>query len=278
MLARWKDAVTWARRGYELATQHGRRLRAGDFAGSVANGLVWGSEDATRSIAAIEELLQSETRRRSRASMTGAIAALLGIAGDRAAAEAKQAEADAMDRELGDRPRTFRKAFMEYGLDDLPGAISVASAESAELARHGENGPLSTMVAFHAWMLTLLGRHAEALPLIEESRRLGAPDDAVTQIVWRSAAALAQLGLGNLKDADTLSREAIEWAVQTDSMDAADAWEARAKVLVALGRQAEAIETARRARELHVAKGAVNLVRRMDRFLAEGVTATASQA
>ena len=91
----------------------------------------------------------------------------------------------------------------------------------------------------------------------------------MTQILWRSAASLAHAGLGELDLADRLSVEAIEVASTTDSMDSADAWEARARVLVLLDRKADAMAAAKRARELHVAKGAVNLIRRIDQLATE---------
>jgi hypothetical protein len=52
-------------------------------------------------------------------------------------------------------------------------------------------------------------------------------------------------------------------------VSAADAWEARAWVLARLGRRPEMLEAATKARELHAAKGSVNFLRRVDRFLAE---------
>jgi class 3 adenylate cyclase len=95
---------------------------------------------------------------------------------------------------------------------------------------------------------------------------------------WRAGAGLAQSELGNLEEADRLTAEATEVAVHTDSLSAADAWEARARVLAMLGRRSEMLEAATRARELHAAKGSVNFVRRLDRFLAEQEVATPAQS
>jgi len=84
-----------------------------------------------------------------------------------------------------------------------------------------------------------------------------------------TAAGLAQGQLGNLEEADRLSAEAVDVAEQTDSLSAADSWEVRAPVLWMLGRRDDMVQAATGARELHVAKGSVNFLRRLDRFLAD---------
>jgi len=197
------------------------------------------------------------------------MALLHGVVGDRSAGEAAAAEAAAISDELGERRHWFRYAFMEYALDNIPAALDAARAEVAALAALSETGARSTMVGLQAWMLALTGDSEAALQAADESRQLGAQDDAVTQIIWRMAAGLGHGQLGNLEEADRLTAEAIELAASTDSLSAADAWEARARVLAMLGRRSEMLHAAGRARELHAAKGSVNFVRRLDRFLAE---------
>jgi hypothetical protein len=118
-------------------------------------------------------------------------------------------------------------------------------------------------------MLALTGDSEAALQAANESRQLGAVDDAVTQILWQAAAGLAQGQLGNLEEADRLSAGALASAADTDSLTSADAWEGRARVLAMLGRRSEMLKAAAKARELHITKGAVNFIRRLDRFLAE---------
>jgi tetratricopeptide (TPR) repeat protein len=230
---------------------------------------VWGNSDARESLRNLDELLARETRRSSRAALLSGIALTYGVLGDRAGAEAADAEAQAIAAELGIRRPWFRWAFTTYALDDVPAALEAARAEAAALAALGETGTRSTMLAFQAWLLALRGEGDDALPVANEARQLGAVDDAVTQILWQAAAGLAQGQLGNLEEADQLTAGAVAAAAKTDSLSAADAWEARARVLVMLGRQSEALEAARRSRELHVGKGAVNFIRRLDRFIAE---------
>src|SRR6266550_6005617 len=67
--AHWKDAALWVRVGLDVAADHGREGRRGRFAGWLSNALVWGDSDARESLRITQELLGTETRRSSRASM-----------------------------------------------------------------------------------------------------------------------------------------------------------------------------------------------------------------
>ena len=276
--AHWKDTAMWARVGLEVAAEHGLEARRGAFARWLSNALVWGNSDARESLRILTELLARETRRSSRAALLSGIALTHGVLGDRGGAEAADAEAQAIAAELGIRRQWFRWAFTTYALDDIPAALEAARAEAAALAALGETGTRSTIVAEQAWLLALSGKSDDALPVAEEARQLGAVDDAVTQILWQAAAGLAHGQVGHPDEADRLTAAAVARAADTDSISAADAWEARARVLAMLGRRSEMLEAAARARELHAAKGAVNFVRRIDRFLAEQEVATPAQS
>jgi tetratricopeptide (TPR) repeat protein len=268
-VAHWKDAGRWARVGLDVAAEHGLEARRAAFTHWLSNALVWGNSDARESLRLLNELLARETRRSARAALLSGISLLHGLLDDRASAEAADAEAQAVATELGSRHLWFRWAFTQYGLGDIPAAMEAARMEADRLATMSETGTRSTMLAFQAWLLALTGEAEQAVAMAEEARKIGAVDDAVTQIIWRIAAGLAQAKLGNLEQADRLTADAIDWAAKTDSLSAADAWEARARVLAMLGRRGEMLEAAGRARELHAAKGSVNFVRRVDLFLAE---------
>jgi tetratricopeptide (TPR) repeat protein len=201
--------------------------------------------------------------------MLSGAATLHGILDDRAAAEASESESRAVATELGYRRQWFRWAFTEYALDNVQAALDAMRQEVAALEALGETGQRSTMIGLQAWLLALSGENDAAVQLAEQARQLGSPDDAVTQILWQAAAGLAQGQLGSFEEADRLTAGAVEIATGTDSLSAADAWEARARVLAMLGRRSEMLEAAAKARELHVAKGAVNFISRVDRFLAE---------
>jgi tetratricopeptide (TPR) repeat protein len=124
------------------------------------------------------------------------------------------------------------------------------------------------MVGLEAWILVLQGHDEEADRAAGESRRLGAEDDAVTQLLWRMAKGLVLARRGELDEADRITRECVEIADATDSMDVGTAWLVRAQVLVMLGRRDEAMEAARRSRELYALKGWVSGIRRAEAVLA----------
>lgn len=157
---------------------------------------------------------------------------------------------------------------MAYVLDDFEAATRLAQAEAADLERRGETGMRSTMVGLEAWIAALTGDAEQAVSRAEESRRLSAADDAVSQILWRAAMGLAKAETAP-EEADRITREATEVAEGTDSTDAGTAWEARARTLSILGRPAEATAAARRARDLYADKGAVNGLRRVEALIVE---------
>ena len=267
-VAHWQDQAASARLGVELATKAGNDRRRGEFTTWLSNALLWGLSPASEALTTVETLLRSETRRLSRASLLSSISLLQAILGDRPGAEATSLEAKAIRNELGTREQRFRQAYMEYVLDDLPSALRLAREEAADLEHRGETGQRSTMVGLQAWILTLLGDDASAIEAADLSRQLAAPDDAVSQILWRAAAGVAKARVGEADEADRITSEAIEIAEGTDSLDISVAWEARATILSIRGRPAEARSAALRARELYAAKGTVNAIRRVDAMLA----------
>ena len=133
----------------------------------------------------------------------------------------------------------------------------------------GDSGQRSTMVGLEAWILALTGQDEAAVGSADESRRLGAVDDAVTQILWRAAKSVALARLGETEEADRISAEGVAIADRTDSFDAGAAWLARAMVLSILGRRTESAEAAIRSRDLCIEKGFVNGIRRAEALIGE---------
>jgi class 3 adenylate cyclase/tetratricopeptide (TPR) repeat protein len=266
-LAHWQAAARWAQLGLKLAAATGLDQRREDFTTSWSNAMVWGSSDARESLAIHDELLASTSRRLTRVWIVSGVAILWAVLGDRDRAEAAHDEATSLADELGIRPSEFRRAYMRFVLDDLTAAIQLARQESANLERVGETGRRSTIVGLEAWILALIGDDAEAARAAEESRRLGAADDAVTQILWRSAMGVVLARRGETIEADRVTTELVDIADGTDSMDAGTAWLARGWVLSMAGRREESAEAARRARELFAAKGFVNGIRRVEALL-----------
>jgi hypothetical protein len=267
--AHWRDCARVARLGFELAAVTGSEKHREDFAMWLSSAEIWGSTHASESIATVERLLDSMSRRKTRAKMSAGIGLLRAFLGDRPGAEAAQLAATTITDELGQGRSEFLHTYMRYALDDFPDAVRLARIESADLERRGETGQRSTMVGIEAWMLALTGEDDDrAVGAAAESRRLGASDDAVTQIFWRAAECIVLARRGEAEDADRISAEGINVAAGTDSFEAGTAWLARAMVLSILGRRAEATEAARRAREHYAAKGFVNGVRRAEALIA----------
>ena len=266
-LAHWEATARWSRLGLKLAMASGLDQRREDFTKSLSNAMVWGAFDAVGSLAIHDELLASTTRRLTRSWLLSATAVLWAILGDRERAEEAHAAATTIADELGIRRSEFRHAYMHYALDDLPEAFRFAQQESADLEHAGDTGRRSTIVGLEAWILVLLGDNARAARAAEVSRQLGAPDDAVTQIFWRSAMGVVLARRGEIAEAERVTTELIEIAVVTDSTDAGTAWLARGLVLSMAGRAAEAAEAAQRARTIYAAMGFVSGLRRVEELL-----------
>ena len=267
--AHWQDMATSARLGLELATTVGREERREDFAVWLSMAEVWGSTYASESLATIEGLLGSTNRRLTRASLQESMALLRAFLDDRPGAEVAHREATSVWEELGHGRSEFRHAVMRYALGDFPDALRLVREEVADLERRGETGQRSTMVGMEAWILALIGDDGEAARAAEDSRHLGAPDDAITQILWRAAASVVLARRGETEEADRLSTEGVAIADGTDSFDAGTAWLARAQVLTILARPAEATHAARRSREVYAAKGFVNGIRRAEALMVQ---------
>ncbi|MFL5678156.1 MAG: AAA family ATPase [Chloroflexota bacterium] len=265
--AHWADSDRVARRGLELATTFGRERRREDFTDWVTNALCWGQTDAAEAIATIEAMLPAARRRVTRAWLIQATGFLRAVLGDRESAEAAQLEAESIWNELGQRPNEFRHAWARFLLDDLDGGLRLAQECADALELRGETGTRSTMVGLKAWILALQGRDEEADLAADESRRLGAPDDAVTQMIWRDAKGLVLARRGEREAADRITRECVEIADTTDSMDVAMAWLSRGHVLLLLGRHEEAMDAARRSKEVCARKGWVSGMRRAQALL-----------
>ncbi len=261
----WGTVAASARIGLELAATAGRETRREDFAMWLCNAEVWGSAHVSASIATLEALFGALSRRKTRATMLESLGLLRGILGDQAGAEAAHLASIAIWDELGHGRSHFHAAFMRYALDDFTTALHLVREEAADLEHRGETGMRSTMVGLEAWILAIIGDDDGAARAADEARRLGAPDDALTQILWRSAKSVALARRGQGEEADQVSAEGVGIADRTDdSFDAGSAWLARAQVLSCLGRIDESAIAALRSRELYTVKGFANGIRRAE--------------
>jgi hypothetical protein len=268
--ARWRECAQAARVGWERARTGGRDRVRDEFAGSLANAIAWGPEPVGSGLRLIDDLLRATTRRSARSGLLACAAHLHALAGDAAAVAAAWDEAMAIRTELGlgIGGADFRRTAIEYALGNPALSLEAASRCEARLAEAGETGMRSTIVGLAGHVRLDLGDDDEALHLAAESRRLAAPDDAVSQIMWRRVEGVARARRGDLDEADRLIAEAVELARTTDATEIAEAALAQAEVRQLAGRHQEARAAAADARSWFAAKGNVNGVRRADVRLA----------
>jgi class 3 adenylate cyclase/tetratricopeptide (TPR) repeat protein len=139
----------------------------------------------------------------------------------------------------------------------------------ASLEANGNLAELSTYAPARGRVLCALGRFEEAEPLAIQGRDLGGDDDLTTQVIWRMVAARVQANRGDYPEAESLAREAIELAAQTDCLGLqGDARCDLAEVLQAAGRSDEAVAAWREALDRYEQKEMIPLVRRVHERLA----------
>ena len=117
----------------------------------------------------------------------------------------------------------------------------------------GEQAMRATTVAMLAQARAAQGRYDEAAELSEASAREAAPDDVVTQALWRSVQAQVLARRSRHEEAEALAREAVALLAPTDALtDRGDALLTLAEILALREQQADAAAAARRgARSLH---------------------------
>lgn len=127
------------------------------------------------------------------------------------------------------------------------------------LRQMGEQACLSTTAAFLAGAVLAQGRDEEAEKLVQQSAELAARDDVLTQMLWRGVQARILARRHRAAEAETLAREAVSLAEQTDFLvHRGDALIDLARILHDSGRTDEAAEAAAMGLHLHEQKG--NLV------------------
>jgi tetratricopeptide (TPR) repeat protein len=138
------------------------------------------------------------------------------------------------------------------------------------LEEAGETGLLSTTVARLADAVYAQGRLEEAEQYTHISEESSAPDDYLSQILWRSVRAKAIASEGRLGDGEQFGREAVALAGDTDDINLrADALIALAEVLRIAERPEEAVPLIEEALRLYKQKGNVVSAGRARSLIAE---------
>jgi Flp pilus assembly protein TadD len=124
------------------------------------------------------------------------------------------------------------------------------------LVRAGETYYMSTTAALLSRVVRDQGRDDEALAYSQVAERATAADDMESQALWRSIRAPIVARAGNLTEAESLARSAVELSQLSDAPQMqADALSELATVLAIAGRPAEARQAIDAAIAIYGAKG-----------------------
>ena len=167
-----------------------------------------------------------------------------------------------MLEELGWKVRSALTSLVSGPVEMLAGDDVAAESELrldyAALDAMGERNYISTTAGFLAEALFRQGKIEEAESFISRCRELAAPDDVVTQVLWRTVLARILSGRGESNEAELLARRAVELVEATDEPDSlGSALLTLAEVLVAAAKEGEAASAATRAAASFRAKGNV---------------------
>jgi len=222
--ARWGARAEALERALSHARRAGDRREEATLVGNLALSLLYGPTPVPEAIARCEQLLvEAKGYRSQEAGIASALAALLAMQGDFGRARELWARSEVIYEELALR---FRRALRSL----IPGAIELLAGdpESAvetlrwgydALEKMGAKGARSTLAAYLADALCFQGRYDEAEHFTHLSEEIGAAEDVVTQIVWRSARARVLAHRGDAAEAETLGKRALELALGTDFLD-----------------------------------------------------------
>jgi class 3 adenylate cyclase/tetratricopeptide (TPR) repeat protein len=236
---------------WERAFTHAQRAGLPhELVGWRANARLYGSTPVSRVLVWLEEQEVRGVRETSlRTHKAGALARL----GRFDEARALLAE---VRRELADRgggiPLAMATGLTSTEVELLAGDPAAAAAFGEEGCRLfdelGERGYLSTGAGNLAQALYQLDRLDEADDRARSAAKLGASDDASTQMLWRQVRAKVLARRGDHLEAEQLAREAVALGDETEMLDMqGDAYTDLAEVLALADRPAEAAEALEQA-------------------------------
>ena len=156
--------------------------------------------------------------------------------------------------------------YVEMLAGDLDAAERIGRDAYATLERMGERGYLSSAAALLAHGSRRRTSSTRRSASAGRVRHTAAPDDAFSQVLWRSARAKIRARRGELAEAESLAREAVALAEATDLLNTqGDTLADLGEVLALAGRRDEAAAVLGRAAETLERKGnlaSLALVRR----------------
>jgi tetratricopeptide (TPR) repeat protein len=215
-----------------------------------AMGLVYGPvpvDDALRRLDALDPMADIEADR----------AILLAMSDRIEEARTLASAADQRARELGAHSVDAWTAEIESLAGNHEAAAALFGSWHDFLAQYGQKAGLATYKGHQARELCLLGRYADAEPLVAQARNFDEENP-----LWRGASALVSSYRGDHTEAEQLAREALAYAQTTDYLQLqANALSDLAQVLETAGRYDEAAAAYRQALELYERKQIIPLAR-----------------
>lgn len=143
----------------------------------------------------------------------------------------------------------------ELAVGNLAAAEQQLKTYVALVEASGETAYFSTVAGWLAWVLARLGRTDEAAEMANRARQATAPDDLISQALWRTAMALVAAAGGEADDGVDLASEAVEIMRPTDALVVrGESHCTLADVLDVAGRHDEAAAERREALRLFEAK------------------------
>jgi len=233
------------------------------FVASLASCALYGPTPVPQAIATCEELLgTAQGDRKAEATILWTMSHLEAMRGSFERARELYGRSRTMLEELGWKVRAALTSLVSGPVEMLAGDPAAAESELrrdyAALEAMGERNYISTTAGFLAEALLRQGRVDEAEAFVERCRELAAPDDVVTQVLWRTVQAQILSRRGEPGGAEPLARQAVELIETTDEPDSrGTALLVLAEVLFAAGKEQEAAEASARAATWFEAKGNV---------------------
>jgi Flp pilus assembly protein TadD len=154
--------------------------------------------------------------------------------------------------ELGDELRAvasnMQRGYVELLAGDLEAAVEFLSSCEQQLERHGEEAFRSTVQCLLADGLQALGRTTEAISASDRAATISFPDDYETLAGWRTSKARSLADSGGFREAERLTREALDLVDPTEWTDMQGrAWASLGYVLASAGQAGEAVQAYRTA-------------------------------
>jgi class 3 adenylate cyclase/tetratricopeptide (TPR) repeat protein len=263
--ARWGARAEALERAVEHARRAGDRREESTLVGNLALSLLYGPMPVPDAIRRCEQLLaEAEGYRSQVAGVASALAALYAMQGDFDRARELWGRSQTIYEELALRFRRALRSVIPASIETLAGdseaAVGMLQWGYDALEEIGAKGARSTLAAYLADALCAVGRYDEAERYTLISEEIGAGEDVVTQIVWRSARARVLARRGEADHANALGREALNLAMATDFLDLQASTSVALAEVLSLSAVEEEAATALcvQAREIYERKG--NLV------------------